>query len=108
MMRIGVRIKCQRQGIGRKLISFLLLRYPEGLSLDVNIENEKAIKFYEGIGMARREEYTVMERSSFIKFETPHSHFKIADKKQKSKDKQHQNRIHDGSSTTSRSSKSSN
>ena len=27
--------------------------------------------------MVRTEEYTVMERSGFIKFDTPHAHFKL-------------------------------
>ncbi len=51
MMRIAVRNKCQRMGIGRKIVSYLLDKYPQGLSLDVNAENAKAISFYSRIGL---------------------------------------------------------
>ena len=51
LMRIGVRTKCQRQGIGRKLMWFLLDKYPAYMSLDVNEENHKAIRFYSGLGL---------------------------------------------------------
>ena len=62
-------------------MKYLLEKFPQGLSLDVNAENEKAIKFYTGLGLARREEYKVMSKSGFIKFETPNPYFKIEDKK---------------------------
>ena len=53
-------------------MKYLLEKFPQGLSLDVNAENGKAIKFYTGLGLARREEYKAMSKSGFIKFETPH------------------------------------
>ncbi len=75
-MRIGVRSKCQRQGIGRKMIAYLLAKYPQGtLSLDVNAENAKAIRFYRGLGLAEQESYQVMGKQAFIKFESPHAGF---------------------------------
>lgn len=51
LMRIGVRAKCQRQGIGRKLMSYLLNKYPNYLSLDVSTDNVKAVQFYSRIGL---------------------------------------------------------
>ena len=46
LMRIGVRSKCQRQGIGRKLMAYLFNKYPKHLSLDVSTDNMKAELFY--------------------------------------------------------------
>ena len=47
LLRIGVRLNCQRQGIGRLLMNFLLTSYPEhALTLDVSTDNDKAVKFY--------------------------------------------------------------
>ena len=60
LMRIAVRSKCQRQGIGRKMMSYLLEKYPNSLSLDVNEENYKAINFYNGLGLLQCEIYKVM------------------------------------------------
>ena len=51
LMRIGVRNKCQRQGIGRKLMSYLFNRYPNHLSLDVSSDNAKAVQFYHKCGL---------------------------------------------------------
>ena len=54
---IGVRINSQRQGIGKKLFSYLLDTYPKhGLSLDVSTDNESAIGFYKKMGLAIREQ----------------------------------------------------
>ncbi len=80
LMRIAVRIQCQRQGIGRKIMKHLLEKYPQGLSLDVNAENAKAIRFYKGLGLAQKEEYKVLSKSGFIKFETPYPKFQIEEK----------------------------
>jgi ribosomal protein S18 acetylase RimI-like enzyme len=47
LLRIGVRINSQRQGIGRKLVDYLLDTYPEhALSLDVSTDNITALNFY--------------------------------------------------------------
>jgi ribosomal protein S18 acetylase RimI-like enzyme len=44
-------------------MAFLLDKYPKGtLSLDVNAENEKAIRFYRGLGLIERETYRVMDK----------------------------------------------
>lgn len=41
LLRIGVRINSQRQGIGRKLVTYLFDTYPEhALSLDVSTDND--------------------------------------------------------------------
>ena len=47
LLRIGVRVNSQRQGIGRKLMNYLLENYPEHpISLDVSTDNAKAVGFY--------------------------------------------------------------
>ena len=71
LMRIGVRSKCQRQGIGRKLMSYLFSKYPNHLSLDISTDNEKAVKFYKRIGLSVVETYLSEEKVEFNKFETP-------------------------------------
>ena len=58
-------------------MAFLLEKYPTSMTLDVNEENEKAIKFYTGLGLLRKESYKIMEKQAFIKFETPHPKFNI-------------------------------
>ena len=39
LMRIAVRSKCQRHGIGRLLMTWLLENYPAHLELDVSTDN---------------------------------------------------------------------
>jgi ribosomal protein S18 acetylase RimI-like enzyme len=52
LLRIGVRINSQRQGIGRKLVTYLLDTYPEhALSLDVSTDNVTAVAFYRRMGL---------------------------------------------------------
>ena len=70
-MRIGVRNKCQRQGIGRKLMTYLFNRYPNHLSLDVSSDNEKAVQFYHKCGLTLVETYLSEDKVEFNKFETP-------------------------------------
>ena len=70
-MRIGVRSKCQRQGIGRRLMEYLFEKYPKHLSLDVSSENVKAVQFYHKCGLALIETYLSEEKVEFKKFETP-------------------------------------
>ena len=43
LMRIAVRSKCQRHGIGRFLINWLMENYPIHLELDVSTDNAKAM-----------------------------------------------------------------
>jgi ribosomal protein S18 acetylase RimI-like enzyme len=50
-MRIGVRSKSQRQGIGRKLMDYLFEKFPTHLSLDVSTDNAKAVHFYQKVGL---------------------------------------------------------
>ena len=64
-------------------MSFLLGKYPKSLSLDVNSENQKALNFYTKLGFKREKEYFVLERSGFIKFESPYPGFKIEEWKKK-------------------------
>ena len=77
VMRIAVRAKSQRQGIGRKMIAYLLEKFPDSIALDVNVENQKAIDFYTKIGLSLSEKYKVMDRTGFVTFETPYPNFKI-------------------------------
>ena len=70
-MRIGVRIKSQKHGIGKKLMNYLFLKYPNHLSLDVNTDNAKAISFYQRIGMESIGTYTSPNNVEFTQFETP-------------------------------------
>ena len=46
LMRIAVRSKCQRSGIGKKLMQYLFEKYPFYISLDVSTDNAKALGFY--------------------------------------------------------------
>jgi len=71
LMRIGVRAKSQRQGIGRKLMGYLFGKYPNHLSLDVSTDNQKAVNFYKRIGLDLVETYLSEEKVEFNKFETP-------------------------------------
>ena len=73
LLRIGVRINSQRQGIGKKLFSYLLDTYPKhGLSLDVSTDNESAIVFYKKMGLAIRELYlSEPDKVEFALLETP-------------------------------------
>ena len=70
-MRIGVRSKCQRQGIGRQLMDYLFAKYPRHLSLDVSTDNVKAVAFYKRVGLAISSIYLSEEKVEFAKFETP-------------------------------------
>ena len=71
LMRIGVRSKCQRQGIGRQLMDYLFAKYPSHLSLDVSTDNLKAVAFYKRVGLAISSIYLSEEKVEFAKFETP-------------------------------------
>lgn len=51
LMRIAVRSRCQRQGIGRVLMEFMFNNFPDSLALDVSSDNEKAISFYKRVGL---------------------------------------------------------
>ncbi len=74
-MRIGVRSRCQRQGIGRKLMTYLFEKYPLHMSLDVSTDNEKAVHFYHKCGLELVEKYVSEEKVEFAKFETPLKNF---------------------------------
>ena len=71
-MRIGVRARCQRQGIGRKLLEYLLKEYPAHLNLDVSTDNTKATNFYHRVGLQINRTYiTEEEKIEFVEFGTP-------------------------------------
>lgn len=70
LMRIAVRSKCQRSGIGRKLMNYLFIKYPAYLSLDVNADNIKAVNFYKRIGLHNSDTYFSDNKEEFCKFET--------------------------------------
>ena len=58
ILSIGVYEKYQRLGIGTMLINFLesnVNNLTDNLSLNVHVENIKAIKFYEKIGFSKKE-----------------------------------------------------
>ena len=59
----------------------MLEAYRTSLSLDVNAVNAKAISFYSGLGLIKKDEYKVLSNCGFIKFETPHANFMIAPRK---------------------------
>ena len=72
LMRIGVRARCQGQGIGRKLMAFLFETFPAHLKLDVSTDNQKAIGFYHRIGLEIERTYvSEAEQIEFVKFATP-------------------------------------
>lgn len=73
LLRIGVRLNCQRQGVGRKLMNYLLTNYPEhALSLDVSTDNDKATRFYQRVGLKVASVYLSMpDEVRFALFETP-------------------------------------
>jgi len=52
LLRIGVRIKSQSQGIGRQLMNYLLEEHPlHILTLDVSTDNQRANTFYKSFGL---------------------------------------------------------
>ena len=72
LMRIGVRAKCQRQGIGRKLMDYLLTNFPAHLTLDVSTDNAKAVAFYHRLGLVVERTYiTEEDKVEFAAFSTP-------------------------------------
>ena len=72
LMRIGVRAKCQRQGIGRKLMDYLLTNFPAHLTLDVSTDNAKATSFYKRLGLVVERTYlTEEDQVEFAAFSTP-------------------------------------
>lgn len=72
LMRIGVRSKSQRQGIGRKIMDYLFEKFPKHLSLDVSTDNTKAVQFYQKCGLVITNVYLSEDKVEFNKFETPH------------------------------------
>lgn len=70
LMRIGVRSRCQRQGIGRELMNFMLEKY-NNLSLEVSTDNAQAMDFYQKMKLELSERYTTQEGVEFAKFNTP-------------------------------------
>jgi ribosomal protein S18 acetylase RimI-like enzyme len=51
--QLFVDARCQGQGIGRALLDFMKERFPAGWSLNVLLENRKAIAIYERYGLTR-------------------------------------------------------
>ena len=50
--RIAVRINSQGQGIGKQMVNFLLMNYPNhALSLDVRTDSLYAVEFYKRVGL---------------------------------------------------------
>ena len=71
LMRIAVRAKCQRHGIGRLLIKWLMEHHPAHLELDVSTDNERAMGFYHRIGLQITRKYLSGEKQvEFACFET--------------------------------------
>jgi ribosomal protein S18 acetylase RimI-like enzyme len=71
LMRIAVRTKSQRGGIGRRLMNYMFQAYPNYLSLDVSTDNEKAVSFYSRIGLEISKTYLSQEKVEFASFQTP-------------------------------------
>mmetsp|Transcript_18604 Transcript_18604/g.17702 ORF Transcript_18604/g.17702 Transcript_18604/m.17702 type:complete len:99 (+) Transcript_18604:250-546(+) len=70
-MRIAVRSKCQRLGIGKKIMNYLFNKYPKYLYLDVSTDNDKAVNFYKRIGLEIKNIYLSNEKVEFAEMETP-------------------------------------
>jgi ribosomal protein S18 acetylase RimI-like enzyme len=70
LMRIGVRSRCQRQGIGKSLMNYMLQMY-NNLSLEVSTDNQQAINFYLKMGLDLNEKYKTQDGIEFAKFDTP-------------------------------------
>jgi GNAT superfamily N-acetyltransferase len=71
-MRIAVRARCQRQGIGRKLIEYLTTNYPAHLYLDVSTNNVSGCTFYKRIGLTIEKLYLCgKDQVEFATFITP-------------------------------------
>lgn len=52
LLRIAVRMNSQGQGIGKKMVNYLISNYPEhALSLDVSTDNTNAVEFYKRVGL---------------------------------------------------------
>ncbi len=68
LMRIAVRSKCQRHGIGRILVGWLRANYPLHLELDVSTDNERAIKFYFKVGLEITRKYISGDKVEFACF----------------------------------------
>ena len=52
-------------------MSYLFIRYPNHLSLDVSSDNAKAVQFYHKCGLTLVETYLSEDKVEFNKFETP-------------------------------------
>ena len=77
LMRICVRTRCQRQGIGRRVMEYLMSLH-ETLALDVAADNETAVRFYRRIGMREEADYVSEEGVRFFKFVVAKAEFKWA------------------------------
>ena len=73
LLRIGVRINSQRQGVGKMMLNYLMQTYPEhALSLDVSTDNTKAVRFYTKMGLKISSIYLSQpDLVEFALFETP-------------------------------------
>ena len=67
-----MRINSQRQGIGRKLVNYILETYPSHpISLDVSLDNP-AVRFYLNVGLKVKDVYlSCPDNVEFALFETP-------------------------------------
>lgn len=54
---------------------YLFQKYPTYLSLDVSTDNEKAVHFYQRIGLQIAKTYLSEEKVEFANFETPKNFF---------------------------------
>lgn len=72
LLRIGVRIKSQSQGIGRQLMNYLLEEHPlHILTLDVSTDNQRANTFYKSFGLQATNIYLSMpDEVEFAFFES--------------------------------------
>jgi len=52
-------------------MKYLLAKYPNYLSLDVSTDNQKAVQFYQRIGLQIIETYLSEDKVEFNKFDTP-------------------------------------
>jgi ribosomal protein S18 acetylase RimI-like enzyme len=53
------------------MVQWLLDHYENRLHLEVTADNEKAVRFYKGIGLVITDQFTTKEGVDFLKFSSP-------------------------------------
>jgi len=69
LMRIGVRNKNQRMGIGKAIMEYLARNF-DSIQLEVSSDNDKAVRFYERFGLQNIGTYFTESGTEFIEFKS--------------------------------------